>query len=186
MQNAKFFSDDAIRFDVVGPSLSEQQIISRLPNDFAGKNIFLKFYTKNNGGYIHGGAYFYRDVYFEIKECDFNSMEVESFYFIPPVSGEIFHGLRSAIRVRELREKHSENIKLFCSTHFPFAGDAGDNDYWIEYGSGRVQYIHWESVFSSNWKLNVIDIAPSFDGFCNKILSKRRINLLKTQDSRLG
>ncbi|EAY9404754.1 SMI1/KNR4 family protein, partial [Salmonella enterica] len=57
--------------------------------------------------------------------------------------------------------------------HFPFAGDAGDNDYWLDMESGNVKYIRWESDDNPD---NAIIVAPTFYDFCMSIQATRRIN----------
>lgn len=100
----------------------------------------MEFYLKNNDGYFNGGAYFYRDVFFALAGDDLNSVEIESFYYV----GEKYFGerkinLRSAEKVRKLRARYSKARDIFCRRHFPFAGDAGDNDFWINVATGEVK-----------------------------------------------
>ena len=99
-------------------------------------------------------------------------MEIEGFYY---VGEEYFDedkiNLRSAERVRKLRARYSKARDVFCRRHFPFAGDAGDNDFWINVETGEVKYVLWESEESVD---EIIDIAPTFSDFVNNIVPRRR------------
>jgi hypothetical protein len=156
-----------------GPSVSEEIVREVLSGaNFNGVEDFVEFYVKNNGGYFNRGAYFYRDLFFRVDVGDYDSMEVESFYYV----GEKYHdesevNLRSAEKVRMLRARYSEERDIFCRDHFPFAGDAGDNDFWIDLNSGAIKYILWESRGNS---IDVVDIAPAFSDFVNNIVPRRR------------
>ncbi|WP_420480876.1 SMI1/KNR4 family protein [Burkholderia lata] len=70
-----------------------------------------------------------------------------------------------------MRAKYSEKRDIFCRTHFPFAGDAGDNDFWIDLRTGEIKYVLWESEENVD---DVIDIAPTFSDFVNNIVPRRR------------
>ncbi|MCA8293731.1 SMI1/KNR4 family protein [Burkholderia sp. AU30198] len=167
------FGGDGFDFCDQGPSVSAaivQEVL--LGACFNGKDDFVEFYVRNNGGYFNGGAYFYRDVFFDLAPGDFDSMEVEGFYYI----GEKYFdesevNLRSAEKVRGLRAKYSERRDRFCRTHFPFAGDAGDNDFWIDVGTGEVKYVLWESEGDVD---DVVSVAPTFSDFVNNIVPRRR------------
>lgn len=170
MADDNFFRDPKLKFWVVGPAITESQISSVVPDTFGGKMEFLRFYVRHNGGCFEGrGAIFYRDKFYPVARGDYNSMEIESFFFVPLHPGERFSGLRSLVRVREQRAQYYSELKSFIETHFPFAGDAGDNDYWIEIPSGRVKYIRWES-----FPEGAVDIAPSFYDFVSNFASERR------------
>jgi hypothetical protein len=167
------FIGDGFDFCDQGPSVSAaivREVLSGI--DFNGLDDFFEFYIRNNGGYFNGGAYFYRDKFFNLAAGDYDSMEVESFYYI----GEKYLNdnevnLRSAEGVRRLRAKYSEKRDFFCQAHFPFAGDAGDNDFWIDVRTGEVKYVLWESEKNVG---DVIGIAPTFSDFVNNIVSRRR------------
>ncbi|WP_423367948.1 SMI1/KNR4 family protein [Burkholderia sp. LMG 32019] len=156
-----------------GPSVSTalmREVLSGV--DFNGINDFVEFYVKNNGGYFNGGAYFYRDVFFALADDDLDSVEIESFYYV----GEKYFderkiNLRSAEKVRKLRARYSTARDIFCRRHFPFAGDAGDNDFWINVATGEVKYVLWESEENVD---EIIDIAPTFSDFVNNIVPRRR------------
>jgi hypothetical protein len=131
----------------------------------------VKFYVRHNGGWFGGRvAIFYRDKFYPVPRGYHNSMEVLGFRFIPRYPGDDVYELRSLVEVREQRMRWYIELKPFFETHFPFAGDAGDNDYWIELPTGRVRYTIWEGFDEKG----VVDIAPSFYDFVSNLVSERR------------
>ncbi|MCC8457800.1 MULTISPECIES: SMI1/KNR4 family protein [Photorhabdus] len=173
MSNIKFFSDHNLRFEQSLHGLSESEINAVIPNAFNGKDFFMKFYIANNGGYFNGGAYLYRDVFYTVLAGDYNLMEIEGFNFISRKFYDDSQYLLSINEVWELRKGYSRNIKEFAKSHFPFAGDAGDNDYWIDMNSGYIKYIRWESDDNPD---NAIIVAPTFYDFCMNLQAERRKN----------
>ncbi|AYH07716.1 SMI1/KNR4 family protein [Pectobacterium parmentieri] len=171
MSNIKFFSDPNIKIKHSLNGLSEQTINSLLPYSFPGKDFFVDFYIAYNGGYLEGGAFYYRDVFYNIHDGDYNLMEVEGFNFIPQNIDDSSSHILSLIDVWRRRKKYSEEIKKFCLSHFPFAADAGDNDYWIDIKSGCVKYIRWENDDNPN---NAVMISPSFYDFCINLKAERK------------
>ncbi|AXF22760.1 SMI1/KNR4 family protein [Burkholderia pyrrocinia] len=167
------FQGEGFDFCDQGPAISAEIVNEVLSGaDFNGMDDFVEFYVKSNGGYFNGGAYFYRDKFFTLTRGDYDSMEIESFYYI----GERYFdedevNLRSAEKVRKLRGKFSEKRDIFCRKHFPFAGDAGDNDFWIDMETGEIKYVLWESEENVD---DIIDIAPAFSDFVNNIVPRRR------------
>jgi len=105
--NNLFFNQDLL-FESSASILSEEQIKNILPFDFKGKDDFVKFYHWKNGGYFSKGAYFYRDIFFDVSKERFKTLSVESFYFIPQFLNEKSSILRSILEVWELRK----NIQL--------------------------------------------------------------------------
>ncbi|AOR63383.1 SMI1/KNR4 family protein [Pectobacterium wasabiae] len=171
MSNINFFSDPNIKLKYCLNGLSEQTINSLVPYSFPGKDFFVDFYMTNNGGYLEGGAFYYRDVFYHIHDGDHNLMEVEGFNFIPQHLDDDSPYILSLIDVWKRRRKYSNEINDFCLSHFPFAADAGDNDYWIDIKNGFVKYIRWESDDNPN---NVVIISPSFYDFCINLRSERK------------
>ncbi|WP_423380641.1 SMI1/KNR4 family protein [Burkholderia sp. LMG 32019] len=167
------FCGEGFDFCDQGPSVSAVIVMEVLSGvDFNGVRDFVDFYIKYNGGYFNGGAYFYRDSFFDLSGGDYNSMEIESFYYV----GEKYFdedkvNLRSAEKVRKLRARYSDKRDIFGRSHFPFAGDAGDNDFWIDLKTGGVKYVLWESEENVD---DIIDIAPTFSDFVNNIVPRRR------------
>ncbi|MGS0897315.1 SMI1/KNR4 family protein [Burkholderia stagnalis] len=172
MLKKNLFCTDGFDFCDQAPKVTRAEILSSLSVRFDDLDDFVEFYEKNNGGYFNGGAYIYRDVFCEIKYPEINSMEIESFYFIENLSVDKRKvDLRSAADVLELRRGYSAAARVFCEAHYPFAGDAGDNDFWIDVETGKIKYILWES--SKNVS-DVVDVAPNFSEFVNNIVPRRR------------
>ncbi|HDT6507335.1 TPA: SMI1/KNR4 family protein [Klebsiella aerogenes] len=173
MPELDFFADKNLIFKHSLHGMSKNRIDILCPHEFKGKDFFVKFYLSNNGGCFSGGAYFYRDTFYTIKSNDYNLMEIEGFNFIQSYPDEESPFLLSINEVWDIRRKYSESIKEFAKQHFPFAGDAGDNDYWLDMGSGNVKYIRWESDDNPD---NAIIVAPTFYDFCMGIQANRRVN----------
>lgn len=171
MSELNFFTDKNLNFEHSLHGLSKDQIDTLIPHDFKGKDFFVRFYLTCNGGYFSGGAYFYRDAFYSIKSNDYNLMEIEGFNFIQSYPNEESSFLLSINEIWDTRRKYSKNMKEFAKRHFPFAGDAGDNDYWLDMESGYVKYIRWESDDNPD---SAIIVAPTFHDFCMKIQANRR------------
>lgn len=133
---------------MLGPPITESQITSVIPDSFAGKEDFVRFYLRHNGGYFEGGAIFPSDKFY--LAGDHPSAEVEEFFFIPRHIGEKASEFLSSVRLHELRAQWYGDLNTFIETHFPFAGDGSYNDYWIEIPTGRIKYTRWES-FREGW-----------------------------------
>lgn len=168
----KFFKDTQIIFEQSLNGLTENEVNSYFPQFFQGKDLFIEFYKQTNGGYFTHGAVFYRD-HFNIDNLkDYNAMEVESFNFIKSNQYVKSDYLLSICEVIRYRSNTSSKLQNFIKNNIPFAGDAGDNDYWIEIPTGRIRYTH---STDPDWADNIIDIAPSFYDFCLYLQSKRRV-----------
>lgn len=167
----EFFKDDQLLFEQSLPGLTEDEINFFLPQPFYGKNFFLELYKKFNGGYFIHGAIFYRDNITTNNLKDYNAMEIESFNFIKSRKSIESDYLLSICEVMKNRSNASLALQEFTQNNIPFAGDAGDNDYWIEIPTGRIRYTH---STDPDWADNIIDIAPSFYDFCLYLQSKRR------------
>ncbi|WP_156814669.1 hypothetical protein [Burkholderia lata] len=77
------FVGDGFDFCDQGPSASAEMVKDVLSGaDLNGVDDFVDFYVKNNGGYFNGGAYFYRDRFYNLSPGDYDSMRVESFYYV--------------------------------------------------------------------------------------------------------
>lgn len=171
MVGKKLFSDNELDFKHSEMAISELEVNKIIPQDFKGKDFFIYFYTIKNGGGFNGGAWLYRDRFNKISSSDYNAMNIESFYFIPKEANYKSLKLRSILDVWNLRRKYSIDLNEFAKTHFPFSGNAGDNDYWLDLTTGQIKYIRWESDDNPD---NAIIVAPTFYDFCMAIQSKRR------------
>ncbi|MEX6232416.1 SMI1/KNR4 family protein [Providencia hangzhouensis] len=167
---SKFFTDPHLKFEKSLHGLTSEEINTFIPQDFSGKNFFIEFYEHFNGGYFYGGAFIYRDNFYKIEDNDYNLMEIESFNFIP-INDVDSPYLLSVSDVLKYRCNVSKAFLDFSQLHIPFAGDAGDSDYWINLETGKIKYTKSTDIDCLN---NIIDIAPSFCDFCTNIQSQRR------------
>ncbi|MDN8602304.1 SMI1/KNR4 family protein [Citrobacter sp. S2-9] len=161
-----------IRLEQSAPETSESLIKLIITEDFPGKDYFINFYLKNNGGYLPSPtSHYYRDSFYNISLNERNAMHVEGFYFIPQHPEEYkCRMLLSIPRVRWHYSNHSEQARVFSATHIPFAFDASGNVYWINTKNGVIQFINHEKENEP-----VDNIAPSFRDFCENIKSTRRL-----------
>lgn len=154
MEKMYFFGDVDLIFKILKDSASEEQVYSTISFDFKGKEDFVQFYKVHNGIYFPKGAEMKRSLFYTVKENDSNTLEVEHFYQIG--TGDIME------RMWEATKKHSPEARVFAETHFPFARDAGGNEFFIEANTGLIKYISWEYGILEGEIL----AAPSFKEFC--------------------
>ncbi|HEM6916185.1 TPA: SMI1/KNR4 family protein [Providencia stuartii] len=149
---SEFFTDPHLKFEKSLEGLTSEEIKTFIPQEFNGKDFFIEFYKHFNGGYFYGGAFIYRDNFISLDDVD-------SPYLL------------SISDVLKYRRKISKDFIDFTQLNIPFAGDAGDNDYWISLETGEIKYTRSTDIDCLD---NIIDIAPSFRDFCLNIQSKRR------------
>ncbi|EBG2397015.1 SMI1/KNR4 family protein [Salmonella enterica subsp. enterica] len=164
MKKINVFFESEVVFDFPFEKITEEEINNILPGYFNGKDFFIEFYTFNNGGYFSEGACFYRDVFYEIKPNDYNRIGVESFYYISKKIEDDGSPLSSSLKVKALTYKNYPELRAFLGKHFPFAGDSGSGDYWIDIVSGEIKYVRLESL-----PLQIVTVAPTFCDFCLNI-----------------
>lgn len=167
---SEFFTDPHLKFEKSLDGLTSEEIKTFIPQEFNGKDFFIEFYKHFNGGYFYGGAFIYRDNFNKINDNDYNLMEIESFNFISLDDVDSPY-LLSISDVLKYRRKISKDFINFTQLNIPFAGDAGDDDYWISLETGEIKYTRSTDIDCLD---NIIDIAPSFRDFCLNIQSKRR------------
>jgi len=99
---------------------------------------------------------------------------VEAFYFLPLTEEDESPVLCSIPEVRDRRRRHWAAFGMtdFVETHLPFAGDAGDRDYWIDLRTGTIKSVRWDE---ENGALvpRLIAVAPDFRSFCVHIAADR-------------
>ncbi|MFH6992956.1 hypothetical protein [Flavobacterium sp. FlaQc-48] len=169
MQDVNIFENHGLKYGYSLHGLTHEELNSIIPHYFVEKEFFISLYLAMNGGYFLEGAFIYRDIFYKTLSCDYNLLEVESFYYIPCKANSESDYLLSITKVLELRKKYYPELIDFFKSHFPFAADAGGNDFWININSGSIDYIRWESDIN-----NVIEVSPNFLDFCNNLSPKRR------------
>lgn len=145
-----FFGDSRVEFVVVGPPVSEEQIVSAIPEMFNGKEEFIRFYLCHNGGKLT--KFVYRDRVASDPESKIDRVQVESVFFIPRDQDETVPRLRSIVKVLKQRSaaygglsaKGYPNLQVFFDSNYPIGTDASDNTFWLEIPSGRIRYFQWE------------------------------------------
>lgn len=85
MTTCSFFYDQEIQLTYSAAPLTVDEINAAIPKSFEGKDFFVKFYLHNNGGLFEKPAFIYRDKFYEVPLREFNSMDIESFYYIPKI-----------------------------------------------------------------------------------------------------
>ncbi|OWA35188.1 hypothetical protein B9G55_10965 [Saccharibacillus sp. O16] len=174
MADEYFFAAKEIRFEDSWDPVSEADIHRSVPEEFPGKDFFMECYASHNGGYFSQGVFLWRDRFYEVAPEDENLLEVEAFNFLPLFEEDESPVLRSIPEVRDSRRRHWAAFDMtdFIETHLPFAGDAGDHDYWIDLREGTIKSVRWEEADGSLVP-KVIVVAPEFRSFCTHLAADR-------------
>jgi len=163
MDNLTYFFQCKVAFIKSAEHVTKEQIDAALPFNFNGKDFFVEFYLRYNGGVFTDGARFDRTKIYPVIHDGYTQLEIEGFYFIPKSEDDSDRCLLSISKSWNLNKSNS--IKSdFLETHFPFACDAGGNEFWIDIETGKVKYFRMYTDDDS-----VIEVAPSFYDFCNGI-----------------
>lgn len=169
-----FFADKGIVFEDSWQVLSEADIRGEVPEEFPGKDFFVEFYASRNGGYFSRGAFIWRDEFYEVAPDEENLLEVEAFHCFPVLEEDESPVLLSIPQVRERRSRYWNALGLaeFIGTHLPFAGDAGDRDYWLDLRTGTIKTVRWSEEDDARVP-EIIEVAPSFEAFCDRLAAAR-------------
>lgn len=146
-----FFTNPNLSYQVWDGNLTKEQIESVIAQDFKGKDDFVQFYLTHNGVYFSKGAEISTEQFLTGDNDEYYELEIESIYRIDQIQ----------IIWEAIKERSSE-AKKFMETHFPFAGNAGGNDYFIELPTGIVKYVSWEYEIEEG----LIDVGANFKEFC--------------------
>lgn len=171
MAQPAVFARNNVAFNDSSPPAPVDLIAAMMPGRFPGRDDFIEFYSKHNGGYFDGGAVFYRDTFYEVGAEDRNRLELEAFHCIRVPGMPSNPRLASIDEVMEWRAVHHLDALAFLQSHIPFAGDCGDNDYWLDAQTGCVKFtIAGERIHADG----VIPVAPDFLSFCANIQAMQR------------
>jgi len=165
-----FFRDSRVEFLFAGPPVSEEQILSVVPEVFSGKGEFIKFYLCHNGGKLN--KFVYRKCEAPDPESNISQVQIDSLFFIPRDPDETVPSLRSVLKVLKQRSaaygglsaKGYPNLQLFFDVSYPIATDASDNTFWLEVPSGQICYFGWE-----HYEEGPVPIASSFMEFVSNL-----------------
>lgn len=179
MIRSRFFRDPNVGFNEneLGPPITADQIRAVVPENFAGKEDFVDFYSCHNGGSLTGKTRFYRDLYCEVRRDDFNDLYIAVLLSIPRTSDEVIVGsmlrLRDAIMegVRDLDYKGADGATYsdFVAAHIPISDDGHGNYCWIHASSGRIRHVNFEF-----YEKGPMEVAPSFIDFVSNFVQRRR------------
>lgn len=151
----KEFITKSIVFKPYEDSVDKKQIEDLLPFEFEGKDDFVEFYLLHNGVYFPDGVRLSTEPFIPTYERAYNMHEVELFYPIRRIKS-----MWDAIK------EQGFEVERFLENHFPFARDAGGNNYFIEVPSGEISYVSWEYGIEEGLAL----VASSFKDFCCSML----------------
>lgn len=168
MLDQVFLAKARSHFAVVGPAISERDISASFPDEFPGKDDLVQFYLSNNGGSksVTGGTFFRYDRAHRVSRANLSDIELEGFFSLPRVSGEVVLGVRimQKYHASQLRTfSKVPDVIMFLERHRPIAFDRCGNDIWINLRDGRVSFMDWEA-----YRDGPIEIASSFREFVGK------------------
>jgi SMI1 / KNR4 family (SUKH-1) len=165
MLSEEFLRDSRKRFAIVGPPVSEAEIVALFPVPFPGRNDLVQFYSNTNGGsrtpqgcLIHCGNPAHktsRDRLHEIRIEGFFSISRDAADKMLPFAPMLRHYASAVTTFGQIPE-----VKVFLAHHKPIAFDHSGNDIWIDLESGYVRFVDWDT-----YKEGPIEIAPSFHEF---------------------
>ncbi|WP_159093983.1 MULTISPECIES: SMI1/KNR4 family protein [Stenotrophomonas] len=166
MAQPPVFARNNVAFNDSAPSVPIDLVAAMVPGSFPGRDGFIAFYAAHNGGYFDGGAVFYRNAFYEAASDEFNRLELEAFHYIEAPHMPANPRLVSMGEVMKWRRDHHPEARAFLEFHIPFAGDCGDNDYWIDLRTGAVKFtVSWDGIRANE----AIPVAPDFLAFCANI-----------------
>jgi len=164
----KFFRDAGEQFGIVGPRISENEINSVFPESFPGKENFVQFYLRYNGGsrtpqgcIMHCG-----DPAHRILRNQLDQLNLEGFRSIPlvaedrmlPFSNMLGHHAAMAQCYSQI-----PSMKTFLEEHMGIAFDHTGNDLCLSRQSGRILFMDWRA-----YKEGPLEVASSFREFVLK------------------
>ncbi len=171
MAQPAVFARNNVVFSDSSPPVPIDLIAVMVPGRFPGRDAFIEFYSKHNGGYFDGGAVFYRDTFYEVAAEDRNRLELEAFHCIEVPGVPPNPRLVSIVDVMEWRADRHRDALAFFESHIPFGVDCGDNDYWLDTRTGSVKFtIAGEDIRADD----AILVAPDFLSFCENIQAMQR------------
>ncbi|WP_406233221.1 hypothetical protein ACI703_18100 [Isoptericola jiangsuensis] len=166
MKNYTQFAHSDVNFNDSLPGIDRNNLDLLLPHDFPGRDYFISFYSNQNGGYFDGGAYIYLEDFHALKPGERDLFEIEAFHFIPAFEKQEDRRLTSIPEVIGFRKKAHDVSSIFLKENIPFAGDAGDNDFWLNTSTGSISYT---ITYELTTHPSTTFVAPDFRTFCNAV-----------------
>ncbi|WP_422347285.1 SMI1/KNR4 family protein [Stenotrophomonas sp. DR009] len=160
------FAHSDVNFNDSLPGIGRDKLEPLLPHDFPGRDYFISFYSNQNGGYFDGGAYIYLEDFHNLNPGDRDLFEIEAFHFFPAFEKQENQRLTSISEVIGFRKIAHNVSSIFLKENIPFAGDAGDNDFWLNTSTGSISYTITNELTHHP---STIFIAPDFRTFCDAI-----------------
>jgi hypothetical protein len=168
MLSEEFLSGARVRFGIVGPPVSETDIVRIFPNPFPGREDLVQFFVHQNGGsrtaqgcLVHCGNPAHR-----VDRDHLEAMKLEGFFSVSndpeermlPFAPILHH--HAAIRNTFARVPE---IGTFLERHRPIAFDHSGNDLWIDLETGTIRWMDWNAH-----RAGPVDVAPSFQEFVSR------------------
>jgi hypothetical protein len=168
MLSEEFLLNSRKRFAIVGPPISEPEVVALFPTPFPGREDLVQFYLNTNGGsrteqgcLIHCGNPAHK-----VTKDRLNEIRIEGFFSISrdaadkmlpfaPLLGQ--HA--SAVSIFG----QSPEVKAFLEQNKPIAFDHSGNDIWIDLQSGLMRFMDWDV-----YEEGPVEIAASFREFATK------------------
>jgi hypothetical protein len=164
----KFFQEAGEKFSIVGPQISENEINTVFPEPFPGKEDFVQFYLRYNGGSRtpQGGIAHCGNPGHRISRNQLDKLNLECFRSIssdaeermPPFSNMLGHHAATARIFAQIPEMHA-----FLEEHMGIAFDHTGNDLCLSRQSGRIFFMDW-----TTYKEGPVEVASSFREFVVK------------------
>jgi hypothetical protein len=173
----KFFRDAGAQFSIVGPQISEDAINAVFHESYQGKEEFVQFYLRYNGGsrtpqgcIAYCGVAAHRISRNQLDklnlEC-FRSISLDPEKRMPPFSNMLAHHTAMARIYAEVPA-----MKAFLDEHMEIAFDHTGSDLCLNRQSGRVFFMDW-----SAYKEGPVEVASSFREFVLKFWNIRYVSL---------
>jgi hypothetical protein len=173
MLQEDFFRDAGAQFGIVGPQISEAEIDAVFPEPFSGKDDFVQFYLRYNGGSRTelGGTVYCGNPEHRVSRDHLEKMKVEGFFSIHDSAEEKVLGFQPMLGCHATRSRTfagMPEMKTFLEKHMPVAFDHSGNYLWIDLQSGYIRFLDWEA-----YREGPVEIAPSFHEFVLKFWNNR-------------
>jgi len=163
-----FFLEAGEKFSIVGPQIPENEINAVFPESFPGKEDFVQFYLRYNGGsrtpqgcIMHCGNRAHRISRNQLDKLNlegFRSISLDAEERKPPFSNMLGHHATGARVFAQIPE-----MKTFLEEHMGIAFDHTGNDLCLSRKSGRIFFMDW-----TTYKEGPVEVASSFREFVIK------------------